>query len=65
MVMQSIALLDKLDKDIILFGKRFRKWYNTHLSELICTTAIMNRENMSERVEQRKIQGFKSYCLKT
>jgi RNA processing factor Prp31 len=64
MVIQSIALLDKLNKDIILFGKRFKKWYNNHLSELICTTVIMNRENMDEQVEQ-KIQGFESYCLKT
>jgi RNA processing factor Prp31 len=68
MVIQSIALLDQLDKDINLFGMRIKEWYAYHFPELIkivpdlykyvrCTTTIMNRENMDEQVEQ-KIKGF-------
>ncbi|PAV58483.1 hypothetical protein WR25_17090 [Diploscapter pachys] len=35
MVIQSIALLDQLDKDINLFGMRLREWYAYHYPELI------------------------------
>lgn len=34
MVIQSIALLDQLDKDINLFGMRMREWYAFHFPEL-------------------------------
>lgn len=34
MVIQSIALLDQLDKDINLFGMRIREWYSYHFPEL-------------------------------
>nr|CDJ90260.1 NOP5 and NOSIC and Pre-mRNA processing ribonucleoprotein domain containing protein [Haemonchus contortus] len=34
MVIQSIALLDQLDKDINLFGMRIREWYSYHYPEL-------------------------------
>ena len=34
MVIQSIALLDQLDKDINLFGMRIREWYAFHFPEL-------------------------------
>lgn len=35
MVIQSIALLDQLDKDINLFGMRIKEWYAYHFPELI------------------------------
>ncbi|CAD6186857.1 unnamed protein product [Caenorhabditis auriculariae] len=35
MVIQSIALLDQLDKDINLFGMRIREWYSYHFPELV------------------------------
>lgn len=68
MVIQSIALLDQLDKDINLFGMRIKEWYAYHFPELTkivpdlytyvrCASTIMNRENMSEEVEQ-KIHGL-------
>ncbi|KAL3110073.1 hypothetical protein niasHT_015676 [Heterodera trifolii] len=64
MVIQSIALLDQLDKDINLFGMRIKEWYAYHFPELIkivpelykyvcCATAIMNREKMDEAVETK------------
>lgn len=34
MVIQSIALLDQLDKNINLFGMRIREWYAFHFPEL-------------------------------
>uniref|UniRef100_A0A0N5A9S9 Nucleolar protein 56 n=1 Tax=Syphacia muris TaxID=451379 RepID=A0A0N5A9S9_9BILA len=59
MVIQSIALLDQLDKDINLFGMRIREWYSYHFPELYkllpdqyqyvrCACAIMNRKNVDE-----------------
>uniref|UniRef100_A0A914HXE5 Nucleolar protein 56 n=1 Tax=Globodera rostochiensis TaxID=31243 RepID=A0A914HXE5_GLORO len=64
MVIQSIALLDQLDKDINLFGMRIKEWYAYHYPELIkivpelynyvrCATAIMDREKMDEAVEMK------------
>ncbi|KAI6215717.1 SnoRNA binding domain protein [Aphelenchoides besseyi] len=61
MVIQSIALLDQLDKDINLFGMRIREWYSYHFPELIkivpdqynyirCATAIMDRDKMDDEV---------------
>lgn len=34
MVIQAIALLDQLDKDINLFAMRIREWYSYHYPEL-------------------------------
>ncbi|VDN04923.1 unnamed protein product [Thelazia callipaeda] len=55
MVIQSIALLDQLDKDINLFGMRIREWYSYHFPELYkvipdqlsyveCASIIMDRK---------------------
>lgn len=35
MIIQSIALLDQLDKDINTFAMRIREWYSWHFPELI------------------------------
>ena len=34
MVIQSIALLDQLDKDLNTFAMRVREWYSWHFPEL-------------------------------
>lgn len=70
MVIQSIALLDQLDKDINLFGMRIREWYSYHFPELFklvsdqykyirCANAIMDRKNLDESIVE-KLQGMKS-----
>ncbi|KAF7696734.1 hypothetical protein HF521_005152 [Silurus meridionalis] len=59
MIIQSIALLDQLDKDINTFSMRVREWYGYHFPELIkivsdnatyCKLArfIGNRKELSE-----------------
>ncbi|KAL6740932.1 hypothetical protein Aduo_014235 [Ancylostoma duodenale] len=59
MVIQSIALLDQLDKDINLFGMRIREWYSYHFPELFklvpdqykyarLAVAILDRNKISE-----------------
>ncbi|EJW83355.1 nucleolar protein 5A [Wuchereria bancrofti] len=61
MVIQSIALLDQLDKDINLFGMRIREWYSYHFPELFklvpdqlnyikCASIIMDRKNLDDEV---------------
>jgi len=35
MIIQGIALLDQLDKDINTFSMRIREWYSYHFPELI------------------------------
>uniref|UniRef100_A0A0R3RQB9 Nucleolar protein 56 n=1 Tax=Elaeophora elaphi TaxID=1147741 RepID=A0A0R3RQB9_9BILA len=61
MVIQSIALLDQLDKDINLFGMRIREWYSYHFPELVklvpdqlsyikCASTIMDRKNLNDEV---------------
>jgi nucleolar protein 56 len=43
MIIQSIALLDQLDKDVNTFAMRVREWYSWHFPELkeICKDNIM------------------------
>ena len=64
MVIQSIALLDQLDKDINLFGMRIKEWYAYHYPELAkhvpglydyvrCASAIMDRKNLNEEVVEK------------
>ncbi|KAK4025416.1 hypothetical protein OUZ56_014486 [Daphnia magna] len=59
MIIQSIALLDQLDKDINTFSMRIREWYSYHFPELIkvvpdnylfakCAQFIKNRKELSE-----------------
>ncbi|XP_026323044.1 nucleolar protein 56 [Hyposmocoma kahamanoa] len=59
MIIQSIALLDQLDKDINTFSMRIREWYSYHFPELIsivpenhlytkCAEYIKDRKTLSE-----------------
>jgi len=59
MIIQSIALLDQLDKDINTFSMRIREWYSYHFPELIkvvpdnylfarCCQFIKNRKELSD-----------------
>ena len=40
MIIQSIALLDQLDKDINTFAMRMREWYSYHFPELVSTSLV-------------------------
>ncbi|GMR44558.1 hypothetical protein PMAYCL1PPCAC_14753, partial [Pristionchus mayeri] len=62
MIIQSIALLDMLDKDINLFGMRIREWYSYHFPELFkvvpdqykyikCAVTILDRNKIGEDEE--------------
>ncbi|XP_018318840.1 nucleolar protein 56-like [Agrilus planipennis] len=59
MIIQSIALLDQLDKDINTFSMRIREWYSYHFPELVkvvpenytyakLVSFIKNRKELSE-----------------
>jgi len=58
MIIQSIALLDQMDKDINTFTMRIREWYSYHFPELIkivpepalyakCVKEIKNRKDLN------------------
>jgi len=58
MIIQSIALLDQLDKDINTFSMRIREWYSYHFPELYkivpengtfarCVKEIKNRKDLT------------------
>uniref|UniRef100_A0A7N8Y7L9 Nucleolar protein 56 n=1 Tax=Mastacembelus armatus TaxID=205130 RepID=A0A7N8Y7L9_9TELE len=49
MIIQSIALLDQLDKDINTFSMRVREWYGYHFPELI---KIVSENSMYCRLAQ-------------
>ncbi|XP_056398865.1 nucleolar protein 56 [Hyla sarda] len=70
MIIQSISLLDQLDKDINTFSMRVREWYGYHFPELIkivsdnylyCRTAkfIGNRKELSEE----KLEGLEEIVM--
>ncbi|ETV91535.1 hypothetical protein H310_13917 [Aphanomyces invadans] len=59
MIIQAIALLDQLDKDINTFAMRVREWYSWHFPELVkivpdnyvyarCAAFIKHRTSLSE-----------------
>lgn len=59
MIIQSIALLDQLDKDINTFAMRVREWYSYHFPELVkivpdnytyakAASMIKNRKDLTE-----------------
>lgn len=59
MIIQSIALLDQLDKDINTFAMRIREWYSYHFPELVkivgdnylfarCAQFIKNRKELTD-----------------
>merc|ERR1712168_346952 len=49
MIIQTIALIDQLDKDINTFSMRIREWYSYHFPELV---KIVNDNHMYARVAQ-------------
>uniref|UniRef100_A0A8D0G999 Nucleolar protein 56 n=1 Tax=Sphenodon punctatus TaxID=8508 RepID=A0A8D0G999_SPHPU len=70
MIIQSISLLDQLDKDINTFSMRVREWYGYHFPELIkiasenytyCRLAkfIGNRKELSEE----KLEGMEEIVM--
>jgi len=59
MIVQSINLLDQLDKDLNTFSMRINEWYSWHFPELkaivtdhhkfaLCTKLIKDKKNMTE-----------------
>jgi len=59
MIIQSIALLDQLDKDVNTFSMRIREWYSYHFPELVkivpdnytfakCVKLIKNRKELTD-----------------
>ncbi|XP_075049767.1 nucleolar protein 56 [Mixophyes fleayi] len=78
MIIQSISLLDQLDKDINTFSMRVREWYGYHFPELIkivadnytyCRMAkfIGNRKELSEEkledMEEIVMDGAKAQAI--
>ena len=64
MIVQSISLLDQLDKDLNTFAMRVREWYGWHFPELVhivkdnfqycqCATLIKDRKNLTEEMVPR------------
>ncbi|XP_034945456.1 nucleolar protein 56 [Chelonus insularis] len=70
MIIQSIALLDQLDKDINTFSMRIREWYSYHFPELMkivpenymyakVTKFIKNRKTLNEE----KLEGLEEIVM--
>ncbi|KAF8771631.1 Nucleolar protein 56 like protein [Argiope bruennichi] len=64
MIIQTITLVDQMDKDINSLSMKIREWYSHHFPELIkivpennlyipCVNAIKDRKNLSEDVAER------------
>ncbi|XP_063703888.1 nucleolar protein 56 [Culicoides brevitarsis] len=70
MIIQSIALLDQLDKDINTFSMRIREWYSYHFPELI---KIVPDNNMYAKVahfikdrkslDETKLEGLEEIVM--
>jgi len=67
MIIQSIALLDQLDKDVNTFAMRIREWYSYHFPELIkivpenalyakVVKLIKNRKEISQEAHFEKLE---------
>ena len=63
MIIQSIALLDQLDKDVNTFSMRIREWYSYHFPELVkivndnyafakCVKLLKDRKAMLESISE-------------
>jgi len=70
MIIQSIALVDQLDKDINTFAMRIREWYSYHFPELIkivsdnymyakCVHYIKSRKDFTEE----KLEGLEEIVM--
>uniref|UniRef100_A0A0K2SWR9 Nucleolar protein 56 n=1 Tax=Lepeophtheirus salmonis TaxID=72036 RepID=A0A0K2SWR9_LEPSM len=64
MIIQSIALLDQLDKDVNTFAMRIREWYSYHFPELIkivndnytfarCVKVVKNRKEINDETLEK------------
>jgi len=71
MIIQSIALLDQMDKDINTFAMRVREWYSWHFPELVkivndnfvyarCAEFIKHRSSLNE---DGKEEGLREILL--
>jgi len=67
MIIQSIALLDQLDKDVNTFAMRIREWYSYHFPELIkivpenalyarVVKLIKNRKEINQEAHFEKLE---------
>lgn len=78
MIIQSIALLDQMDKDINTFSMRIREWYSYHFPELIkivpenalfakCVKVIKNRKELTteslEKLEAIVMDSSKAQAI--
>lgn len=78
MIIQSIALLDQLDKDINTFSMRIREWYSYHFPELVkivpdnymyarVAQYIQNRKQLTEekleKLEEILMDGTKAQTI--
>ncbi len=78
MIIQSIALLDQLDKDINTFSMRMREWYSYHFPELVkivpdnliyakCVKAVKNRkelpDNIADTLEEITMDSAKAKAI--
>jgi len=79
MIIQSISLMDQLDKDINTFSMRIREWYSYHFPELVkivsdnymfakMTTVIGDRakldeETMGEAIEEIVMDSAKTKAI--
>lgn len=78
MIIQSIALLDQMDKDINTFSMRIREWYSYHFPELIkivpenalyakCVKEIKNRKELTadslEKLEAIVMDSAKAQAI--
>merc|ERR1712128_95412 len=72
MIIQSIALLDQLDKDINTFCMRIREWYSYHFPELIkivpenalyakVVKLIKNRKELNQGMLASRVIGLTDY----
>eukprot|EP01135_Chromosphaera_perkinsii_P003493 Nk52_evm19s245 gene=Nk52_evmTU19s245 len=69
MIIQAIAILDQLDKDVNLFSMRLREWYSYHFPELVkivnenltfakVAKYISDRKTLSEK----KVEDLEEIC---
>jgi len=76
MIIQSIAILDQLDKDINVFAMRVREWYSYHYPELVkivpdnsmyarMALLIKDRKSLENEEVQAKVEELLMDSVKT
>jgi len=61
MIIQSIALLDTLDKDINTFVMRVREWYSWHFPELV--RIVSDNYTYTRAALQIKVRVYVCVCV--